>query len=94
MSLDITERFLPNLYKSNSQLAAKFFILSNLDRTGYKLEDALTALSSQDLTEEEIRALKENMAGPELIRVSRLHQSLQSSYLFFELKRLQGKSRW
>src|SRR5512139_331931 len=37
------------------------------DRTGYKLEDALAALSSQDLTEEEIKALKENAAGPELI---------------------------
>ena len=37
------------------------------DRTGYKLEDAIAALSSQDLTEEEIRALKENAAGPELI---------------------------
>ena len=28
------------------------------DRCGYKLEDALAALSSQDLTEEEIKALK------------------------------------
>jgi len=37
------------------------------DRTGYKLEDALAALSSQDLTEEEIMSLKENSAGPELI---------------------------
>ena len=37
------------------------------DRTGYKLEDALAALSSQDLTEEEIRALKDNAAGTELI---------------------------
>lgn len=37
------------------------------DRTGYKLEDALAALSSQNLTEEEIRALRENAAGPELI---------------------------
>lgn len=37
------------------------------DRTGYKLEDALAAISAQELTEEEIRALKENMAGPELI---------------------------
>lgn len=37
------------------------------DRTGYKLEDALAALSSQALTEEEIKALKENAAGPELI---------------------------
>jgi hypothetical protein len=37
------------------------------DRTGYKLEHALAAISSQDLTEEEIKVLKENAAGPELI---------------------------
>jgi hypothetical protein len=36
------------------------------DRTGYKLEDALAALSSQELTEDEIKALKENEADPEL----------------------------
>ena len=36
------------------------------DRCGYKLEDALAALSSQGLTEEEIKALKaEGPAEPE-----------------------------
>lgn len=39
-------------------------------RTGYKLEDALEALSSQDLTNEEIEVLKSNTAGPELIAKS------------------------
>jgi len=33
------------------------------DRCGYKLEDALAALSSQGLTEEDIRALKEEGPG-------------------------------
>ena len=38
------------------------------DRCGYKLEDALAALSSQGLTEEEIKALKaEGLAEPENI---------------------------
>ena len=38
------------------------------DRCGYKLEDALAALSSQGLTEEDIKALKaEGLAEPENI---------------------------
>lgn len=37
------------------------------DRTGYKLEDAMLALSSQGLTEEEAKALESNDAPPELI---------------------------
>jgi len=40
------------------------------DRIGYKLEDALSALSSQDLTSEEVEALKNNTASPELIAKS------------------------
>lgn len=38
------------------------------DRTGYKLEDALGALQSQKLTDEEVAALKNNTADPELIK--------------------------
>jgi len=37
------------------------------DRTDYKLEQAITALNEQKLTEEEIQALKNNTASPELI---------------------------
>ncbi len=33
------------------------------DRCGYKLEDALAALSSQDLTEEEIEVSEGRMSG-------------------------------
>src|SRR5512137_2285942 len=40
------------------------------DRIGYKLEEALSAISSQDLTSEEIEALKNNTASPELIAKS------------------------
>ena len=40
------------------------------DRIGYKLEDALSALSSQDLTDEEVEALKNNTASAELIAKS------------------------
>jgi hypothetical protein len=38
------------------------------DRTGYKLEDALGALSSQSLTPEEVEALKNNTADEALIQ--------------------------
>lgn len=37
------------------------------DRTGYKLETAIMSLNELKLTEEEIQALKDNTAGPELI---------------------------
>ncbi len=36
------------------------------DQVGYTLEDVLAAMSSQNLTEKEIVALKENNASPEL----------------------------
>ena len=38
------------------------------DRADYKLEDALAALSSQDLTPEEVEALKSNTADPKLVQ--------------------------
>ena len=38
------------------------------DRVGYKLEDAIAALSSQDLTKEEIEAIKENKATADTIQ--------------------------
>jgi len=38
------------------------------DRTGYKLEDALWALSSQNLTPEEVEALKSNTADERLMQ--------------------------
>lgn len=38
------------------------------DRTGYKLEDALAALSSQELTPEEVEALKNNTADEGLVQ--------------------------
>jgi len=38
------------------------------DRTGYKLEDALEALSSQELTAEEVEALKNNTADEGLLQ--------------------------
>jgi hypothetical protein len=38
------------------------------DRTGYRLEDALGALSSQSLTPEEVEALKNNTASEELMQ--------------------------
>lgn len=38
------------------------------DRTGYKLEDAIAALSSQDLSEEEVEALKNNTADDATIQ--------------------------
>lgn len=38
------------------------------DRTGYKLEDALAALSSQSLTPEDVDALKNNTASEELVQ--------------------------
>ncbi len=37
------------------------------DRTGYKLETAINTLNELKLTEDEIKALKENTASPELI---------------------------
>ncbi len=38
------------------------------DRLGYKLEDALAALSSQELTPEEVEALKNNTADEKLVQ--------------------------
>jgi len=37
-------------------------------RVGYKLEDAITALSSQNLTEAEIKAIQENKAKADVIQ--------------------------
>lgn len=38
------------------------------DRTGYKLEDALADLASQELTPEEVEALKDNTASKDLVQ--------------------------
>lgn len=38
------------------------------DRTGYKLEDAIAALSSQKMTAEEVEALKNNTADAETVK--------------------------
>jgi hypothetical protein len=37
-------------------------------RVGYKLEDAIAALSSQKLSDEELQAIKENRASPEVLQ--------------------------
>lgn len=37
-------------------------------RVGYKLDDAIAALSSQKLSEEELQAIKENRASPEVLQ--------------------------
>ena len=38
------------------------------DRVGYKLEDAIAALSNQNLTEADIKAIQENKASPDIIK--------------------------
>ena len=37
-------------------------------RVGYKLDDAIAALSSQKLSDEELQAIKENRASPEVLQ--------------------------
>ena len=37
-------------------------------RVGYKLEDAIAALSNQNLTEADIKAIQENKASPDIIK--------------------------